>query len=422
MSEFEAVHSSSKYKRRPLHISSTNHGRSVTKKRFNTNSHQLNVLDKRNNSLTKDVKCGFLSLALSTLQTFLYKNTHTSVPDYNKTCTDSLNKGKGNMVESITVGNYSPLNISDTENSLFIDASQEENPTFINRPQDINIMSSSKSSAKKRKRHTVEYTRNQWNNDSYFPLMHKYEDIKNIFIYAQKTFRKSYSPMVYVLHFNKNHDVNFIKELQYEINECGSFDPIVIHLDDYGFTKNHGQTGSIKRQKIPLFITNFSGIINDTCIANLKVAGFTEKIHVIILININESNNFCQFRSKIPFDVHILCNGFKIDPPETMFVMEKYNYNEIIVKHEQPTEKGERILTIDDKLYEMKSTIDRIEHTQKEQFTEVMDYMKQNKISLKDSKSMDMEKKSDVTIHNDKATSCSMIFGSGLSEFSDIKI
>ena len=218
-----------------------------------------------------------------------------------QTTDNSINKLEINMQE---------LNDSSMDGQLVIDE-QKKCQKRISSDQDRNFDKINQ----KKKRYSVAYKRNLWNNPTYFPNIHKYKDIMEIFLTTQNEFLKYKFPNIYVLHFDLDFDTTFISDLIKEIQECGSFKCFNMQLDEDGYLKNDivGITFSYK-ERIPLHFIDYEGVIDDICITNLKLLSFYTKVFNIIIINRNDLNlkQFCKFRKDIPSDTFLIYNGIKI--------------------------------------------------------------------------------------------------------------
>ena len=159
------------------------------------------------------------------------------------------------------------------------------------------------------KNKTVSSKRIKWKNNLSFPYLHKFVDIQNIF--SEQMNRNIQNPQVYILQFD-NFD-EFVTQLQNEIFRCGSFSVVKFVIDKYGCIKyddvkpNYG--------KIPILLTEHSAVVDDLCIANLKITQLSLKIPLAIVIhNISpDSQNMYQFRQNIPSHAHFFQNGVKVE-------------------------------------------------------------------------------------------------------------
>lgn len=162
----------------------------------------------------------------------------------------------------------------------------------------------------KKQKLTVAYKRGIWRNEIHFPALHKYRDIRSLFLLAQTTYLKSQFPIIYILHFEELLDVKDLEELKREMKDCGSFDIININFDEHGNVINSRNTNS--KARIPIYFVEYPDIITDIHIMNLKLAGFYNRIHVCILLNVNNYSNYCQFGLHLPSHTHILHNGIEL--------------------------------------------------------------------------------------------------------------
>lgn len=195
------------------------------------------------------------------------------------------------------------------ESQLIVDLPCEDNKKR-KAEGDVNGDQTQNVSDQKRKRHTVAYKRGIWNNETYFPSLHKYSDVKNIFSWAQASYLKSTYPMTYILHFDETFDMEYLKQFRKELVDCSSFDIVNVTFDQEGNILNDRKSSS--KSKIPIYFVEYPHVINYTHIANLKLAGFYNKIHIAILLNINNYSRYCQFGLKFPAHTNILHNGSQL--------------------------------------------------------------------------------------------------------------
>ena len=229
-------------------------------------------------------------------------------------------------------------------------------------------------SKKNKKRHSVYHKRNMWNNALYWPCMHKYNDIKNIFSQTQETYIKNKFPTIYIIHFDEHSDDNFLEELCREITQCGSFHTINKQLDRNNFLIDAMKcSSSVQRQKIPIHFVYHSGIINDICIANLKLASYEAKTFVTFVISRTNVNKYCQFKTGIPTNTQIFHNGFEINDISCFLLP---NNDEIDMNVTKQTNEFNIGANVTGEYVTEVGTLEVLELQLKEKFTEILQVLR----------------------------------------------
>ena len=194
----------------------------------------------------------------------------------------------------------------------------------------------------KHRRRRTSSQKNMWKCQESFPSIHKYDNILNIF---HDSVHSKNMPSIYILHFDNGFDIHFFKAFTEELLKCKGFEVLHIYINDKGMILNNNREVSLKQKsRIPIYVVEYSGIINDNCISNLKILGFKHKVYLIIILNRNILEQYCSFMYNIPEQTYILHNGVMVEKDATSFQDERNNSASSVYMSEEDIKKVTNML------------------------------------------------------------------------------